>query len=181
MTAFIKGERCSLRPLTRDDIDHGWADWFNDPDVTRHMLRGVFPIHHEEQVAFYEQVAGGGQSDLVLAIVTPDGTHVGTTGLHRIDWVNRHAEFGIVIGDEQARGQGIGTEATRLICSHGFSHLNLHRIWLGVFADHAAAIRSYEKVGFRAEGTMREEILRDGSYHDKLVMGVLAGELRLSD
>jgi RimJ/RimL family protein N-acetyltransferase len=181
VTAFIEGERCSLRPLTREDVDRGWADWFNDPEVTRHMVRGVFPIHHEEQVAFYEHVADGSQTDLVLGIVTPDGTHVGTTGLHRIDWVNRNAEFGIVIGDEQARGQGIGTEATRLICAHGFSHLNLHRIWLGVHADHAAAIRSYEKVGFRVEGTMREEILRDGSYDDKLIMGLLAGELRRSD
>ena len=177
MTAFIPGDRCSLRALTREDVDTGWAEWFNDPDVTRHMLRGVFPIHREEQVAFYEQIASGAQHDLILAIVDPQGTHVGTTGLHRIDWVNRSAEFGIVIGDAGARGQGIGTEATRLICAHGFSHLNLHRIWLGVLAEHAAAIRAYEKVGFRIEGTMREEVLRDGAYRDKLIMGLLAGEL----
>jgi RimJ/RimL family protein N-acetyltransferase len=178
MSAFIAGERCSLRPLRREDVDGPWKDWFNDPEVTQHMLRGVFPNHYEEQVAFYEHVAAGGQSDLVLAVVTPEDRHVGTVGLHRIDWVNRSAEFGIAIGDAGARGRGIGTEATRLICGHGFARLNLHRIWLGVLADHPAAIKAYENVGFRIEGTLREEALRDGRWVDKHIMGLLEGELQ---
>lgn len=179
MSVFLRGERCSLRPLRREDIDEGWAEWFNDPEVTRHMLRGVFPNTREQQVAFFESVVTGSANDLVLAIVSePDGEHVGTIGLHRIDWINRCAEYGVVIGAASARGRGIGAEATRLICRHGFGKLNLHRIWLGVMASHDAAIRMYEGVGFREEGRLREEILRDGRWEDKLVMGLLAGELR---
>jgi ribosomal-protein-alanine N-acetyltransferase len=123
-------------------------------------------------------VATGSDSDLVLAIVAREGdVHVGNIGLHRIDWQNRCAEYGVVIGERDFWGRGIGTEATRLICRHGFDRLGLHRIWLGVFATHEVAIRMYERIGFKVEGTMREEILRDGRYLDKVIMGLLAGEL----
>jgi RimJ/RimL family protein N-acetyltransferase len=176
--AFLMGERCYLRPLREADIAGNWLHWFNDPEVTRYMLRGVFPATAESHAEFYRQVAGS-ESDLVLAIVAREGdVHVGNIGLHRIDWQNRYAEYGVVIGERDFWGQGIGTEATRLICRHGFDRLNLHRIWLGVFADHAVAIRMYERIGFRVEGTMREEILRDGRYLDKVIMGLLAGDLR---
>lgn len=179
MTAFIPGERCSLRPLRREDIDAGWAEWFNDPEVTRHMLRGVFPNTRDEQVAFFESVVTGSSNDLVLAIVTePEGEHVGTLGLHRIDWVNRSAEYGMVIGDAKGRGRGIGPEATRLMCRHGFDKLNLHRIWLGVLASHGAVIHIMQGLGFREEARLREEVWLDGRWEDKLIMGMLAGELR---
>ena len=178
-SVFLRGEQCSLRPLRREDVDGGWATWFNDPQVTAHMLRGVFPNTPEQQLAFFESVVAGSQDNLVLAIVSePGGEHVGTIGLHRIDWINRCAEYGVVIGEASARGRGIGSEATRLICAHGFDKLNLHRIWLGVMASHAAAIRMYASIGFREEGRLREEILRAGQWEDKLIMGLLAGELR---
>lgn len=176
--AFLTGDRCYLRPLREADIEGNWLHWFNDPEVTRHMLRGIFPATVESQTEFYRQVATGSDSDLVLAIVAREGdVHIGNIGLHRIDWQNRCAEYGVVIGERSFAGQGIGTEATHLICRHGFDRLNLHRIWLGVFAVHEVAIRLYQRVGFKIEGTLREEILRDGRYHDKVIMGLLADEL----
>ncbi len=177
--AFLVGERCYLRPPRREDVLGNWPHWFSDPDVTRYMFRGNFPQSVEAQLEFYEYVSTEQTSDLVLAIVARDtDTHVGTVGLHRIDWANRSAEFGIVIGERDHWGQGIGSEATRLITAHGFDRLNLNRIWLGVFADHAAAVALYERIGFRVEGRLRGAILRDGRQHDQLIMGLLAEEFR---
>ena len=45
-------------------------------------------------------------------------------------------------------------------------------------ADNAAAIRSYTKVGFRPVGIMRRyERVTDGTWHDSLLMDLLADEL----
>ncbi len=176
-TVFIAGERCYLRPLVRDDLAGNWQRWFNDAEVTRHLYRGVFPTTTEGLAAFYEEVVQS-QNDLVLGIcASSDEVHVGNVGLHRIDWVNRSAEFGIVIGEREYWGRGIGAEATRLIVQHGFRRLNLNRIWLGVFADHTAASDMYRKVGFRDEGRLREAVLREGAAQDTLVMSILASEL----
>jgi RimJ/RimL family protein N-acetyltransferase len=180
VSTFIEGERCYLRTLERADVEGRWWQWFNDPEVSAYMFRGVFPSTRESTAAFYESIVTS-ETDVVLAIMARDGdVHVGNVGLHRIDWVNRVAEFGIVIGEKEHWGRGIGQEATELIVRHGFDRLNLNRIWLGVLAEHEGARKVYERVGFRVEGTLRAELLRDGRAHDKLVMGLLAEEFRAS-
>lgn len=178
-TPFLHGKECYLRPLERADLTGAWRFWLNDPEVTRHMFRGAFPNSAEANESFYEQVTAPDETNLVLAIVATDGdAHVGNVGLHRIDWINRSAEFGILIGERDHWGRGIGREATTLIVEHGFNRLNLLRIWLGVFAAHEAAVKLYEAVGFRVEGTLREAILRDGKAQDQLMMSLLAREFR---
>jgi RimJ/RimL family protein N-acetyltransferase len=56
--------------------------------------------------------------------------------------------------------------------------LNLHRIELGVFAEHKAAVRCYEKAGFKVEGRMREDLFHDGEYKDRIWMGLLRSEYK---
>ena len=54
-----------------------------------------------------------------------------------------------------------------------------HRLTIDPAADNAKAIRSYERVGFRPVGIMRRyERGLDGTWHDGLLMDLLAGELR---
>jgi RimJ/RimL family protein N-acetyltransferase len=86
--------------------------------------------------------------------------------------------FGIMIGEKEFWGRGVGKEATHLIVQYGFHRLNLNRIGLGVMAEHEAAIRCYQAVGFKAEGTFREEMFCDGAYKDRLWMGLLRSEYK---
>lgn len=59
---------------------------------------------------------------------------------------------------------------------HGFQNLNLHRIYLRVFANNVRAIRSYEKAGFVHEGRLRQAEFRQGQYLDVFFMSVLKSE-----
>src|SRR5262249_47639304 len=105
---------------------------------------------------------------------------VGVTGLHQTDLRNRHASFGIVIGEKEAWGRGYGTEATALLVRHAFETLNLNRVWLHVFEDNERGIRAYEKVGFQKEGRLRQDTFREGRYWDTFVMGILREEWQAS-
>ena len=59
---------------------------------------------------------------------------------------------------------------------YGFYRLNLHRIDLGVYAEHESAVHAYEKVGFKVEGRLREDVFQGGEYKDRLWMGLLRSE-----
>lgn len=181
MTEFLSGEKCYLRALRREDLDGPWADWLNDPEVTKYMIHGAFPTTREANASFYDEMSRS-TTDLVLAIMGrlghPHDKHIGNVGLHRIDPIHRTAEFGILLGDRGWWGQGIGTEATRLLCRHGFDRLNLAKIWLGVLEAHEAARRCYEKVGFRFEGHQVEQVARDRRRADVLLLGLLPHELK---
>jgi RimJ/RimL family protein N-acetyltransferase len=114
---------------------------------------------------------------VILAIVEKkSGQHIGNMKLGPIDWVHRRAVFGILIGEKKFWGRGIGQEVTRLAVEYAFVRLNLNRVSLGVFAEHEPAVHCYEKIGFRVEGRFREDLFRDGKYHDRLWMGLLCAE-----
>jgi RimJ/RimL family protein N-acetyltransferase len=56
--------------------------------------------------------------------------------------------------------------------------LGLHRLSVRVLAFNGRAIRAYQKCGFRIEGRERESAWIDGTWHDDLIMGLLADDAR---
>lgn len=86
------------------------------------------------------------------------------------------AFIGIGLGERSYWGKGYGSEAMRLALGFGFRVLGLRRVSLCVFEYNPRAIRSYEKAGFRHEGTERQVMQRDGQRFDIHFMGVLREE-----
>jgi len=174
--SFLTGDRIVLRPLDAEDLDR-CLRWINDPEI-RAKIGRRHPMSRTQEEAW---LAGQYQREdqINLAIVAVDGDrHIGNCGFNTIDFVNRCAEFGILIGERDAWGQGYGPEAARLILEYGFQELGLHRIELGVYSFNERAIRAYEKVGFVREGAEREAYFRHGEFHDHIRMSVLESEWR---
>ncbi|MFD8966046.1 GNAT family N-acetyltransferase [Streptomyces sp. NPDC059568] len=85
----------------------------------------------------------------------------------------RTAEYVIMLGPE-ARGRGLGTQATRLALDYAFHITNLRMVWLKVLAPNTAGVRAYQKAGFRTAGTLREAGYWLGQVCDEIIMDVLA-------
>ena len=89
----------------------------------------------------------------------------------------RHANIDIYL-DPAVHGRGLGTDAVRTLARHLISEVGHHRVVIDPAADNAAAIACYAKVGFRPVGIMRRyERGPDGTWHDGLLMDLLADEL----
>ena len=173
---FLIGNRIYLRNLEGADLEGPWLDWLNDYEITRFLETGSFPTTHEGIGRYYQDVVQN-PNNVMLAIVdkASDG-HIGNIKLGPINRFHRVADLAIMIGDKSCWGKGYGREAWELMVSYGFERLDLHKITLGVYADHHAAVKTYEKVGFKVEGTLGKHLFREGSYHDKYVMGLLREE-----
>jgi RimJ/RimL family protein N-acetyltransferase len=170
---MIYGEKTRLRRIERADIPT-FVRWFNDPEV-REFLTMYRPISIAEEEKWFEEQLGVKDQEL-FAIETTDGVHIGSVGLHRINWQYRHAELGIAIGEKAYWSQGYGSDAIHTLLRFAFQEMNLHRIHLRARADNARGIRAYEKSGFRHEGRLREAIYSNGRYYDELHMGILRRE-----
>ena len=172
---MIYGKLVRLRALTTADLPM-LVEWRNDPEI-RTLLGGwSLPVSLESEQEWFEK-ARHAESTRRLAIeVLADGGYIGNIGLYDIDWKDRKAEYGILIGDKTAWGKGYGLDASTALLAHAFRELNLHRVFLRVLAHHGRAIRLYEKIGFQAEGRLRQDVFRGGAYQDTLIMGILASE-----
>ena len=85
---------------------------------------------------------------------------------------NLNAEYAITTR-KKANGRGIAFEASRLLLNRAFNYYGLHRVYLTVFSDNIAAIRLYEKCGFKYEGELREHIKIGDKYMNWKLYGLL--------
>ncbi|HHY89164.1 MAG TPA: GNAT family N-acetyltransferase [Chloroflexi bacterium] len=179
---MLRGKRIRLRPAERSDLPH-FVRWFSDPEVTRYLSMR-FPMSMAREEQWFEDMLKRPQVEHVLCIeVDQDGEWklIGNCAFHKVDWINSSAEVGISIGEKEYWNQHYGREALAVLVNYGFTELNLHRIWLQVFANNPRGIRAYESIGFRHEGRKREHEYINGEYVDDLIMGVLRHEWQLPD
>ncbi len=111
-------------------------------------------------------------------VIEVDGEVVGAVQYGEVDDpMYRSANIDLYVTTPR-HGQGLGSEAVRILARHLIEERGHHRLTIDPAADNAAAIRAYEKVGFRRVGIMRSyERGPDGTWHDGLMMEMLADEL----
>lgn len=110
---------------------------------------------------------------LTRLCIEKNGVYVGNVGLHpRSDIYRMSAEIGYFIG-EPYWGQGIASQAIKMMVKYGFGQLNIHRIEAGVFSYNIASAKALENAGFVFEGTAKGSIFKNGSYYDELKYGIV--------
>ena len=172
-----------LRPMTEEDTDL-IVSWRNSDAVrTNFIYRELFTEQSHRQ--WIETMVNTGRVvQMVICERTAsneevdDGKHgqgkpVGSVYIRDIDHTHHKGEYGIFIGEDSARGRGIGTAAAKLMIKYAFEELGLHKLFLRVFADNTRALGSYEKAGFKREAYLKDEVCIDGVYRDMVLMAVI--------
>jgi aminoglycoside 6'-N-acetyltransferase len=164
----LRGDVVVLREATRDDLDAlvevlaapGIEQWWPGPD-RRAVALDV--LDDEEVVAYVVLV-----EDRVVGLIQ---------SWEEADPDYRHGGIDIVLHPE-GQHRGLGSDAVRTLARHLIEHDGHHRLSIDPAAHNARAIRCYEKVGFKPVGILRAyERGMDGTFHDGLLMDLLAGEL----
>jgi RimJ/RimL family protein N-acetyltransferase len=172
---MIEGKMVRIRALEQTDIDE-IMKWVNDPEVIDNLLMRYPVSRYLEEKWLEKAYDTGDMRNKTFALETKDGVYLGGIGLHKINWENRNAEVGIVIGKKEYWGKGYGTDAMLALLDFAFNHMNLHRVYLQVYDFNVRGIRSYEKCGFKKEGALRDDRFSRGKYHDTVIMGILKEE-----
>jgi len=163
---FIEGETIDLVAGNSK-----WAQlsckWQNDPKVRRYA-RNMWPHTIEDVKKWFEPSPDRHTREFVVFTIyhKRDKRPIGTVGLGRINWVSRNANIFATIGEPEYWGKGIAVEANKLLIKYGFTELNLHKIYAGVFTPNKRSLRAAEKLGFEKEAILKEEMYVDGEYHD---------------
>ncbi|GAB3232858.1 GNAT family protein [Hymenobacter seoulensis] len=170
----------TLAPLQPEHVTHFYR-WIQDPEVIEYSLSAFQTMTTEAQIDPWFARTLHDDSSLNLGIFTTD-THqlLGYAGISGISRLNQSGEYFILIGEKAYWGRGVGTEATKQVLTRGFAELNLNRIMLTVSEPNVGGVKAYAKAGFVVEGRMREACLRNGQFHDKLILSVLKAEWQQS-
>ncbi len=167
----ITGKKITLRAIEEDDLPllHKWA---NDP-ATQDIIGNIhFPSSFEFQKKWFNNL----QNDTLNQRFAIDSTDVGLIGISsiiNIDWRNRHAWHGIVLGDKDIRGKGYGIDAVMATMRYAFDEMNLERLDGSIIEYNKVSFSFYcDKLGWVVEGTRRNYYFRKGKFWDQIVVGI---------
>jgi len=188
-----------LEPFTSDDFGRLIA-WIPDAEFLMQWGGPVFrwPLDERQLESYLAGAEGPGAERIVFrarlsngaaagvadgidgpGVAGPVDHVVGHVELNHLDAENGSATLSrVLIGPAAQRGRGRGESMVGAAVDHGFGRLGLHRIDLGVFGFNEAAIRCYERIGFRREGVLRDCRRVGDSYWDLVIMALLEDDWR---
>lgn len=163
-----------VRALQESDLTGPYPSWFQDQDVTKYSSHGKLAKNSDWFKSFYE--SANRDDRVVWAVCHGDDGHIGNISLGDMSFVNRNAEFAIMIGDRRHRGKSVGVIAGEALLRHGFDKLNLERIYCGTAGSNVAMQRLALRLGMTEEGRRRNHLFLEGRWDDVVEYGILKSE-----
>ncbi len=167
-------QQITLRDLTTKDLDLVLI-WRNNPNINKYLANRV-KTNPEAQVWFNRITSS--PSNLLKGILY-DGRLIGYCIVESIDEQSRKCEVGVIIGELQLWGKGIGKIIVTELLKYCFEKLRLHRVLAVIAKGNEHSERLFKSMGFRYEGTLREATQINGQFVDLLCYSILEQEYKL--
>lgn len=167
-TKIIEGEKVYLRPIKEEDTEMVLA-WRNADFVIKNFYYRK-PISKEEHLNWLRTKVYPGLVHQFVVVLKDGDVPVGSVYLQHFDEKTSEAEDGIFLSENAPKGQGIGTEAMKLLnLEYGFKTLKLHSIVAKIFASNAASRRLHEKAGLSEYEFIKDDAVIDGEHIDTVM------------
>lgn len=167
----IRGKIVLLRAIERQDIPL-LHEWSNNPEVQQQLGGWHFPSSLEIMENWFERSTSDGLNQR-FAIETADHDLIGTTNLVEINWKDRNAFHGMLIGNRDMRGKGYGVDTVMAIMRYAFEEMGLERLDTTIIEYNQPSYRLYiGKCGWKEEGRKQNWYWRQNRFWDKLIVGI---------
>ena len=155
-----------------DDLDD-LSRWSNSPELWEKLGGWHFPYSKRSTEHWINSINNNDMTKQVYAISTDEAGLIGTANLINIDWKNRNAFHGMMLGDKEHRGKGHAQDTVMTIMRYAFDELGLNRLDGDMISTNKLSINFYTKrCGWEIEGVKKDWFYRNGEYHDKIVVGI---------
>lgn len=175
----IIGKKVYLSPINCDDCLK-YVEWLNNFEIAK----GINAYSKVNSIASEKEwlMNNCNNRNYSFAIIDSESNMlIGNIGLMNIKEIDRTAELGIFIGDENYLSCGYGSEAIMILLEYAFNHLNLNNIMLKVYDFNKRAIKAYEKCGFKKFGEWKKSHYFNGKYISEIYMNILKDDFIKKD
>lgn len=173
-----RGLKTVLRPVNVDRDLGEFVAMINNYKATR-FTQIILPLTREQERRYLEGVSDDNTNVIFVVEDLETGGFIGAMGLHDINWTDRRATSGAILGKDKYWGKGYGSDAKMLLLYHAFYVLNLNRISSACIEFNERSAQYLCKTGYAQEGRSRQVYYREGKYWDQLIFGLLRQDFDL--
>lgn len=167
---------CEIRKWRLSDAAD-LAAALSNPNILNNLRDGLpYPYTEQDGREYISAMLSADGNETFSFAITVDSKAVGSISVFRQGNIHRQtAELGYYIAEEYW-GKGFMTEAVKQVCQYVFEKSDIIRIFAEPFAHNAASCQVLEKAGFRYEGTLRSNAVKNGRVIDMKMYSQLKGE-----
>ncbi|MBM7610255.1 RimJ/RimL family protein N-acetyltransferase [Lysinibacillus composti] len=170
---MIIGNNIIMKLMEDKDIQYK-VKWVNDEEI-RDVLISDFISESQTRQWLSKNAHNNTRRDFFI-FLKEDEKPIGFSSLKNIDYINSKAEMTLCIGDKEVRGRGLAKEARGLMLDYAFLELGLNKLYTHNWVKNKPIINLNQKMGFKIEGTLRQNKFFKGEFRDFVVMGLLKSE-----
>lgn len=157
--------------------------WNNDEELN--YYDSDYPHQHESFETFLKRIKSvlderNETSELFEIHLSKNDKLIGIVDVHAIDKYNKRCFVNCTIGDRKYAGKGYDAEALKIVLDHCFNEKGMHKVGTAAFDFNTSWIESVEKLGFQQEGQLREHVIKNDAYCDKLIFSLLEKDFQSS-
>jgi RimJ/RimL family protein N-acetyltransferase len=174
----LETDRLLLRQFRDSDLNEFLA-YRSDPEVARYQGWSI-PYEEDQARAFIDKMKNAipgmpGEWFQAAIELKTTKTVIGDCAFHVMKSDGRQAYIGITLSHSYW-GKGYGEEASRRLLDYLFGELNLHRVVAECDVDNAASLLLLERIGFRREAHLIENIWFKGNWGSEFHYALLERE-----
>lgn len=158
----------TIRSFQKEDIPYK-VKWINDEENNQYLHYDL-PLREDKTRLWFETLHD--RVDRVDFTITYNTQPVGLIGLLNIDQKNKKAEYYICLGEQEFKGKGIANIATDLLIRESKIRYGLQKIYLYTEVDNIRAQHFFEKIGFKKEGLLKNDLIYNGRNIDRYAYGL---------
>jgi RimJ/RimL family protein N-acetyltransferase len=167
----IKGRHVILRAIERADLPL-ILEWSNDPEIQLQMGGWHLPTSMAVQERWFESLKLN-ETHQRFAVSLDAGEIIGTANLVEINWKDRNAFHGMMLGSTAQRGKGYATDTVMAIMRHAFEELGLERLDGSIIEYNTASQKLYiDRCAWKVEGRKKNWYWRRNRFWDKIIVGI---------
>ncbi len=167
--SLLESDDIYLRKISISDCNENYLNWMNDSEVNKY-LESRFTTHSIDSLKDFVNSMNNSENNILFAIIDKSSDkHIGNIKLGNIHPVHKYADIGLIIGDKNCWGKGIGTKSIQLVTDYAFNKLNLRKVIAGVYEYNIGSIRAFEKCGFKRAYVKKDTYFFEGNYIDAIV------------
>jgi ribosomal-protein-alanine N-acetyltransferase len=180
---LIKGKRIYLEPFSSTHLyDPAYFRWLSDIEVVRYigrdeLLKGMPFVEAENYV---NQLWVNKYCHFLAVHHLETGKFIGTAKINFINAKGREygiADMGIMLGERSFWGQGLAKDILQAISIFAFDELKARKLSAGGYSSNEAVVKAFLRIGYKIDGSLRQQLAVDDGYCDHVLMSCFEQEL----
>lgn len=180
---LIQGKLTHMVPFSEEHLyDPAYYKWLQDIDVVRYLgrdeLLAGYPFAEAEN--YVKQLWANEHCHFFAVHDRESGKFIGTAKLNFVTEHDRKhgiVDVGLMLGDRNFWARGMSTDLLRAISAYAFDVLKVRKLSAGANSLNIAVVKAFVRIGFKVDGTLRQQLHADKRYCDHVLLSCFESEL----